>query len=127
MPWQRAAYQMRAGGGTRTCCQPYRVRRCSFLRPSVEAEEEVHGKMPPIKVKFEIPYFTVSGIQVSAKDPSCHSVVFLDVCTALCGLQRGTMASSWYVWVAGAVLEGHREERVPGAALGALHHMRRQL
>jgi hypothetical protein len=40
------------------------ARRCSFLRPSVEAEVEVHGKMPPIKVKFEIPYFTVSGIQV---------------------------------------------------------------
>jgi AP-1 complex subunit mu len=30
----------------------------------VEAEEERHSKMPPIKVKFEIPYFTVSGMQV---------------------------------------------------------------
>lgn len=38
--------------------------RCHFNLPSVEAEEEVHGKMPPIKVKFEIPYFTVSGMQV---------------------------------------------------------------
>lgn len=27
---------------------------------------QIHGKMPPIKVKFEIPYFTVSGLQVRA-------------------------------------------------------------
>ncbi|KAF6250703.1 Mu1-adaptin [Scenedesmus sp. NREL 46B-D3] len=38
--------------------------RCHFNLPSVEAEEERHSKMPPIKVKFEIPYFTVSGMQV---------------------------------------------------------------
>lgn len=38
--------------------------RCKFGLPSVEAEEETKGRMPPIKVKFEIPYFTVSGIQV---------------------------------------------------------------
>ena len=36
--------------------------RAHFGLPSVEAEED-EGK-PPIKVKFEIPYFTVSGIQV---------------------------------------------------------------
>ena len=36
--------------------------RAHFGLPSVEAEEE-EGR-PPIKVKFEIPYFTVSGIQV---------------------------------------------------------------
>lgn len=40
------------------------VLRCSFLLPSVDAEDETRGKMPPMKVKFEIPYFTVSGIQV---------------------------------------------------------------
>jgi AP-1 complex subunit mu len=40
------------------------VLRCKFGLPSVEAEEETRGRMPPIKVKFEIPYFTVSGIQV---------------------------------------------------------------
>lgn len=39
-------------------------RSCHFNLPSVEAEEERHSKMPPIKVKFEIPYFTVSGMQV---------------------------------------------------------------
>lgn len=38
--------------------------RCHFNLPSVEAEEETHSKLPPIKVKFEIPYFTVSGMQV---------------------------------------------------------------
>ena len=38
--------------------------RCHFNLPSVEAEDEGRGKMPPIKVKFEIPYFTVSGVQV---------------------------------------------------------------
>uniref|UniRef100_A0A7S0RQ82 MHD domain-containing protein n=1 Tax=Chlamydomonas leiostraca TaxID=1034604 RepID=A0A7S0RQ82_9CHLO len=40
------------------------VLRCHFNLPSVEAEDDARGKMPPIKVKFEIPYFTVSGIQV---------------------------------------------------------------
>ncbi|KAL6756488.1 Mu1-adaptin [Haematococcus lacustris] len=40
------------------------VLRCHFNLPSVDAEDDVKGKMPPIKVKFEIPYFTVSGIQV---------------------------------------------------------------
>lgn len=36
--------------------------RAHFGLPSVEKEEE-EGR-PPIGVKFEIPYFTVSGIQV---------------------------------------------------------------
>ena len=36
--------------------------RAHFGLPSVE-KEEVEGR-PPIGVKFEIPYFTVSGIQV---------------------------------------------------------------
>ena len=36
--------------------------RAHFGLPSVVAEE-TEGR-PPIHVKFEIPYFTVSGIQV---------------------------------------------------------------
>ena len=36
--------------------------RAHFNLPSVEAEE-AEGR-PPISVKFEIPYFTTSGIQV---------------------------------------------------------------
>lgn len=38
--------------------------RCKFGLPSVAAEEEAAGRMPPIRVAYEIPYFTVSGIQV---------------------------------------------------------------
>uniref|UniRef100_A0A7R9V8N0 MHD domain-containing protein n=1 Tax=Chlamydomonas euryale TaxID=1486919 RepID=A0A7R9V8N0_9CHLO len=39
--------------------------RCNFNLPSVAAEDDAaKGKMPPIRVKFEIPYYTVSGIQV---------------------------------------------------------------
>ncbi len=36
--------------------------RAHFKLPSVESED-LEGK-PPIEVKFEIPYFTTSGIQV---------------------------------------------------------------
>mmetsp|Transcript_14200 Transcript_14200/g.35942 ORF Transcript_14200/g.35942 Transcript_14200/m.35942 type:complete len:429 (-) Transcript_14200:125-1411(-) len=39
--------------------------RAKFSLPSVSADDsEETGKKPPIEVKFEIPYFTVSGIQV---------------------------------------------------------------
>ena len=39
--------------------------RAHFGLPSVEGEV-IEGK-PPIQVKFEIPYFTTSGIQVGYK------------------------------------------------------------
>lgn len=39
--------------------------RAHFGLPSVEAEDK-EGK-PPISVKFEIPYFTTSGIQVRTR------------------------------------------------------------
>ncbi|GAA57073.1 AP-1 complex subunit mu [Clonorchis sinensis] len=39
------------------------ILRASFGLPSVEREQEVESK-PPISVRFEIPYFTVSGLQV---------------------------------------------------------------
>ena len=45
--------------------------RCKFGLPSVEAEDEPTGRMPPIRVNFEIPYFTVSGIQVWAAFQLC--------------------------------------------------------
>eukprot|EP00210_Caulerpa_lentillifera_P005228 g4995.t1 len=38
--------------------------RCKFSLPSVRAEDDAAGRMPPIRVQFEIPYYTVSGIQV---------------------------------------------------------------
>lgn len=37
--------------------------RAQFQLPSVTSEEQ--EAKPPIQVKFEIPYFTTSGIQVS--------------------------------------------------------------
>ena len=48
--------------------------RCKFGLPSVAAEEEAHGRMPPIRVTFEIPYFTVSGIQVESTEETSPCV-----------------------------------------------------
>lgn len=39
------------------------ILRASFGLPSVEGGQDVESR-PPITVKFEIPYFTVSGLQV---------------------------------------------------------------
>lgn len=44
--------------------------RAEFRLPSIKAEEAAPERKAPISVKFEIPYFTVSGIQV-------HALVFL--------------------------------------------------
>lgn len=38
--------------------------RAEFCLPSITAEEGAPERKAPIRVKFEIPYFTVSGIQV---------------------------------------------------------------
>lgn len=38
--------------------------RAKYNLPSVAAEDTARGRAPPIRVAFEIPYFTVSGIQV---------------------------------------------------------------
>lgn len=38
--------------------------RAEFVLPSVTAEEAAPERQAPIRVKFEIPYFTVSGIQI---------------------------------------------------------------
>lgn len=45
--------------------------RAHFGLPSVESDE-LEGKRP-ITVKFEIPYFTVSGIQVRIKKKKTHT------------------------------------------------------
>jgi AP-1 complex subunit mu len=47
--------------------------RAKFSLPSVAPEEDTPEKRPPIRVKFEIPYFTVSGIQVK---PHSSPVLF---------------------------------------------------
>lgn len=50
--------------------------RAKFGLPSVAAEETtVVEKKPPIRVRFEIPYFTVSGIQVHSRSLSVSFVV----------------------------------------------------
>jgi AP-1 complex subunit mu len=38
--------------------------RAEFSLSSITAEEATPERKAPIRVKFEIPYFTVSGIQV---------------------------------------------------------------
>jgi len=38
--------------------------RAKFSLPSVASTDDQAAKKPPIQVKFEIPYFTVSGVQV---------------------------------------------------------------
>ena len=66
--------------------------RAHFGLPSVE-NEETEGR-PPIHVKFEIPYFTVSGIQVSSVSLSsygsvqyiCHRMGQFSICVSLCNL-----------------------------------------
>lgn len=42
--------------------------RAEFTLPSITAEEAVPERKAPIRVKFEIPYFTVSGIQVHSHE-----------------------------------------------------------
>lgn len=39
--------------------------RAEFRLPSVVSEDAAPDRKAPIRVKFEIPYFTISGIQVS--------------------------------------------------------------
>ena len=51
--------------------------RAHFGLPSVE-NEETEGR-PPIHVKFEIPYFTVSGIQVSSVSLSSYGLTYRSV------------------------------------------------
>lgn len=51
--------------------------RAEFKLPSITSEEAAPERKAPIRVKFEIPYFTVSGIQVSSE---LKWVVFKDFC-----------------------------------------------
>lgn len=54
--------------------------RAHFGLPSVEAEDK-EGK-PPISVKFEIPYFTTSGIQVHSYTHDLCQTVFVNTSTS---------------------------------------------
>ena len=65
--------------------------RAKFSLPSVAAEEEPRGRMPPMRVNFEIPYFTVSGIQVLCRrctaSLSCPALSVHIYCTSFMHLQ----------------------------------------
>lgn len=58
--------------------------RAHFGLPSVEAEDK-EGK-PPISVKFEIPYFTTSGIQVGYTHMRAHTHTFSQTCLSMAPL-----------------------------------------
>lgn len=45
--------------------------RAEFRLPSITSEEATPERKAPIRVKFEIPYFTVSGIQVALPYDFC--------------------------------------------------------
>lgn len=49
--------------------------RAEFVLPSITAEDAAPERKAPVRVKFEIPYFTVSGIQVYVSElcylPTC--------------------------------------------------------
>jgi AP-1 complex subunit mu len=82
------------------------VLRCRVALPSVQAEEAGAGggppaKPPPIRVKFEIPYFTVSGLQVR----------YLKVVD-----KSGYQALPWVRYITEA---GEYEVRMPGGGSGS--------
>lgn len=87
--------------------------RAHFGLPSVE-NDELEGK-PPITVKFEIPYFTVSGIQVRAGVEATPMVVLMNV--RLMSGWDGSLSRS-----PGTVHEDYRKKRLSGVAVGAVHH-----
>lgn len=47
--------------------------RAEFSLPSITDEEAGPERKAPIRVKFEIPYFTVSGVQVCHPEHVCFS------------------------------------------------------
>ena len=64
--------------------------RCRFALPSVAAEEVQTGRLPPIRVNFEIPYLTVSGIQVGAS-----GLATTQACRQQLGLAGECAAEMW--------------------------------
>lgn len=100
--------------------------RCKFGLPSVEAEEEQQGRMPPIRVSMELCYFTISGIQVGRASSELRSLGdcgcrwdrnqpprrdWRGSCRQ-CGISRHELCVSWdgVVWAA-QVRKEKREEQ----------------
>ena len=65
--------------------------RAEFSLPSITAEEGAQEKKAPIRVKFEIPYFTVSGIQV------IHLMFVVCVSNILSVVFSRSLQSEWFV------------------------------
>lgn len=98
--------------------------RAHFSLPSI-VSEEVEGK-PPINVKFEIPYYTTSGLQVG------NSSRFFGVWPYK--PNQGVFSTDFFLKAKnlkhkmkififpGPLPENHREERLPSTALGSLRH-----
>ena len=93
--------------------------RAHFGLPSVSNEEDKKDK-PPITVKFEIPYFTVSGIQVSASCMHAHLAHSRPFAHATPHPLRPSSNT-------GAIPEDYREVGLSGVAMGAIHHPERRL
>ena len=79
--------------------------RAHFSLPSIEGEEI--DKRIPVRVHFEIPYFTTSGLQASR--------------SLSAQLLHRTALS------AGSLPQDHREKRLSGAAVGSIRDAKRRL
>lgn len=59
--------------------------RAEFSLPSITDEEAAPERKAPIRLKFEIPYFTVSGIQVC----SCVTLILFINLDFVCNVFLG--------------------------------------
>ena len=73
--------------------------KAHFFLPSVDGDL-TEGK-PPINVKFEIPYFTTSGIQVRS--------IWIE----------NDISNNIHK---GEISKDHRKVRIPSSAMGQIHH-----
>ena len=85
------------------------IMRAHFGLPSIESGDRERTK-EPISVKFEIPYFTVSGIQVPAKYLLQRKIVVV-----------------YASFLTGALPQNYREEWVQRVALGPLYYAKWRL
>ena len=119
--------------------------RAHFGLPSVTAED-LEGK-PPIHVHFEIPYFTVSGVQVwwlyfmhlvniyTQTNVTYNFWLLYFKCTKVASLACShNFNFTWFTstfeatsLLIGSLPENHREEWLPGFTLGEVHHAERWL
>jgi len=75
--------------------------RAELTLPSITSEEAPPERKAPIRVKFEIPYFTVSGIQVVYWSPES---LFLSLTRAHTRIPPSRQTHSYYVSASMAVI-----------------------